>query len=182
MDSYSHFFKEASIRPNNNHVIFLPLQADLFYSMNELESRHTRLINLKHTVITSGLETTNRKPSETKQLIHLLISRSNPVQPHCKPPPLNQPLSLSLSLSPPSAMNLWHLWHLCRCCPRAVPSWASLCRHNDPLLLCCWTALPLLLVWYKPHKPLEIIYKKTSVCEGVSCKWTDCRPAGTSAV
>ncbi len=80
------FFTEASIRSNNNHIIFLPLQADLFYSMNELEIWHASLINLNNKVITSGLQTTKRKPSETKHYIHLLISRSNPAQPHCKPP------------------------------------------------------------------------------------------------
>lgn len=30
------FFKEASIRTNNNHIIFLPLKAYLLYSVNKL--------------------------------------------------------------------------------------------------------------------------------------------------
>lgn len=87
------FLKEASVTlNNNNHVIFPPQQADLFYSMNQLEIGHARLIHLTNKEITSGLQTTSRKPSETKQRIHLLSYLH--IQPRCKPP---SPAILSLS-------------------------------------------------------------------------------------
>lgn len=164
MDSYSHFLKEASIRANNNHIICPPLQADL-YLFHEWTREPTHRADRVKPQSDNLWAANHQQPSETKQHIHLLISTSNPAEAHSLQTPLTS-RPRSLVPSTPLAMNLWHLWHLCWCCPGSVPSWASLCRHNDPQLLCCrWTPLPpplttALPVWYRPQKSLETIINK----------------------
>lgn len=80
VDSFTFFFKEASIRPNNNHVILpSPLQADLFCS-DELQIGVFGLINFNNKAI-AGVRADNRKPSETKQRVRLFISTSSPALP-----------------------------------------------------------------------------------------------------
>lgn len=171
MDSFHIFFKEASIRPNNNHVIFRPLQADLFYSMNGLEIWHASLINLNNKVITSGLQTTNRKPSVTKRHIHLLISRSNPAQPHCKPP----------SPAIPSLSHCLWLW-MCDICDISADVVLVLSPLGpvfaDIMTLCSFAAVELTPVTPAPNRPLGVIRatqitgmkKKKSVSERVNCE------------